>query len=203
MGILRLPPSVASASILRIWRDARRAAVSLVVAAALPAAAFAAPPGSIRFEAANLVTTAEGEFHDWRIVRSVVDEEHPENSLVELEVTITSLDTGIEKRDTHLRSADFFDVEKFPTARVTLSGFRLDGTDAVDADVTLQIRDKTKTFPMRFRIVDRAARRIAGSVTLDRRDFGVGTPESWNPLSVRNSVEVAVEAAVPAAGTSE
>ncbi len=178
----------------------QRAAFALLVAIALPSAAIAAPPGTIRFEAGNLLTTAEGEFHDWRIVQAFVDEDEPGKSRIELEVAITSLDTGIANRDEHLRTADFFDVQKFPTARVTLSGFRLDGADALTADVTLDLHGETKTFPMRFRIEDRAARRITGSVTLDRRDFGIGTPESWNPLSVRNAVEVSVEATVPPAG---
>jgi len=86
-------------------------------------------------------------------------------------------------------------------ARVTLAGFRLDGESAFTADVTLELRGKSKTFPMRFRIEDRAARRISGSVTLDRRDFGVGEPHSGlNPLSVRDAVEVMVTAVVPPAG---
>lgn len=184
--------------------DARRralhAALGLLVSAALPGAVAAEPPGTIRFEARNLLTTAEGEFRDWRIVRSVVDEERPERSRIEVEVAITSLDTGIDRRDDHLRSADFFDVGKFPTAKVALEGFHLDGNDGFVADVTLEIRGKTKTFPMQFQIVDRAARRVTGSVTLDRRDFDVGSPESWNPLSVRNAVVVNVEATAPPAG---
>ncbi len=180
---------------------ARRAAFALLAAAALPGVAIAAPPGTIRFEASNLLTTAEGEFRDWRIVQAFVNENEPGKSRIELEVAVTSLDTGIEKRDEHLRTADFFDVQKFPTARVTLSGFRLEGEDALTADVTLDLHGETKTFPMRFRIDDRAARRISGSVTLDRRDFGIGEPESWNPLSVRNAVEVKVEAIVPPAGS--
>jgi polyisoprenoid-binding protein YceI len=176
-------------------------ALALLLITALPAAAVAAGPGQIRFEDGNLLTKAEGEFHDWRIVSAVVDEAEPEKSRVELEVSIASLDTGIAKRDDHLRSHDFFDVEKFPVARVTLAGFRLDGESAFTADVTLELRGKSKTFPMRFRIEDRAARRISGSVTLDRRDFGVGEPHSGlNPLSVRDAVEVMVTAVVPPAG---
>jgi len=186
-----------------LLKRGRRAgqALALLLITALPAAAAAAGPGQIRFEDGNLLTKAEGEFRDWRIVSAVVDEAEPEKSRVELEVSIASLDTGIARRDDHLRSQDFFDVEKFPVARVTLAGFRLDGESAFTADVTLELRGKSKTFPMRFRIEDRAARRISGSVTLDRRDFGVGEPHSGlNPLSVRDAVEVMVTAVVPPAG---
>lgn len=190
---------------LGLLRRGRRAgaALALLLSVALPVAAAPAAPGEIRFEAGNLLTTAEGEFHDWRILSAVVDEAEPEKSRVELEVSIASLDTGIAKRDDHLRSQDFFDVEKFPVARVTLAGFRLDGESAFTADVTLELRGNSKTFPMRFRIDDRAARRISGSVTLDRRDFGVGEPHSgWSPVSVRNAVEVKIVATVPPARLS-
>jgi len=43
-----------------------------------------------------------------------IDEEHPENSWVEAEAEATSIDTREEKRDAHLRSSDFFDVERYP-----------------------------------------------------------------------------------------
>lgn len=44
-----------------------------------------------------------------------IDEEHPENSWVEAQVDVTSVDTRSEQRDGHLRSPDFFDAEKYPT----------------------------------------------------------------------------------------
>src|SRR5579883_981191 len=43
-----------------------------------------------------------------------IDEEHPENSWVEAEAETASVDTRDERRDGHLRSADFFDAEKYP-----------------------------------------------------------------------------------------
>ena len=44
-----------------------------------------------------------------------IDEEQPENSWVEAQVDVTSVDTRSEQRDGHLRSPDFFDAEKYPT----------------------------------------------------------------------------------------
>jgi len=43
-----------------------------------------------------------------------LDREHPEKSSVTAKIDVRSIDTGIVKRDNHLRSAEFFDVEKFP-----------------------------------------------------------------------------------------
>src|SRR4029077_2892152 len=43
-----------------------------------------------------------------------VDREHPENSSVTAQIDVRSIDTHIKKRDDHLRSPEFFNVEKFP-----------------------------------------------------------------------------------------
>lgn len=185
---------------------ARAAAVLVALCSVLlPGAAPCeedAPPGAIRFTARNLFSTAKGEFQRWHIQRASVDEQSPERSVVEVVVDLASVDTGIERRDAHLRTADFFDVERFPTARVTLENFRLGDGDAPDltADVTLDLHGVTRRFPMEFSITDRAARRIEGEVTLLRTDFGVGGPvRRWNPTSVRDEVVVRVEATVPLA----
>lgn len=174
--------------------------LALVAILTAPAAAAAEPPGSIRFTAKNLLSTANGEFHDWRIASASVDDADPGRSRVEVEVVLSSVDTKSSDRDDHLRTEDFFDVARHPIARVTLEGFRLEGDDAFAADVTLDLHGERRTFPMRFRIADREARRITGEVTLDRTQWGIGEPHSrWNPLSIRNEVEVRVETTVPPA----
>lgn len=45
------------------------------------------------------------------------DEGDPSNTTVNIEVDLSSIDTGDEKRDGHLKSPDFFDVEKYPTMK--------------------------------------------------------------------------------------
>jgi polyisoprenoid-binding protein YceI len=166
-----------------------------------------APRDAILFSARNLIVTAHGEFHRWRVRRASIDEDHPERSVVEVEVDLASVDTGIERRDEHLRTADFFDVERFPMALVTMEGFRLaegEGADRVAVDVTLDLHGVKRRFPMEFTIADRETRRISGEVTLRRTDFGIGGPvHRWNPLSVRDEVHVHVDATVPPAGLSE
>ena len=170
-------------------------------------AADEAPRDAIQFRARNLILTAHGEFHRWHVRRATVDEEHPERSVVEVEIDLSSVDTGIERRDAHLRTEDFFDVERFPTAIVTLEGFRLtggEGADRFEADVTLDLHGVKRQFPMEFTIADRESRRIEGEVTLRRTDFGIGDPvRRWNPVSVRDEVVVRVEATVPQAGLHE
>jgi len=178
-------------------------AATAVVAFALALAsgsddAGAPPAGAIRFTGRNAVFTADGQFRSWRVASATVDEEHPERSRIEVAIDLASLDTGNAERDAHLRSADFFDVARYPEARAVVERFRAEPGDRFTADVTLDMHGAVRTFPMTFAITDRARRRVEGRVTVDRTAFGIGAPKSrWNPLSVDDSVEVRVVATVP------
>ena len=60
-----------------------------------------------------MVTTVRGQFHKFAVTTNF-DEAHPELSTVEAHIDASSIDTGMDARDTHLRSADFFDAAKYP-----------------------------------------------------------------------------------------
>ncbi len=163
----------------------------------------ATPPGSsIRFVGRNLIATADGHFHRWRYTRVEVDPARPAAGVVEVEVDVASLDTGIARRDDHLRSADFFDVERFPVARVRIRNARRDGETGdgqprYAADFELTIRDVTRTLEGTFEVLSTSPARVRGELVLDRVDFGVGAaPSRWNPLAVRREVPVRFEAEV-------
>jgi len=80
-------------------------------------------PG-IRFTARNLVSTADGSFHEWRVTAMDADLGDPASGWVEVAIDLASVDTGSERRDEHLRTEDFFDVEKYPTAKVRVHDAR-------------------------------------------------------------------------------
>ncbi len=61
-----------------------------------------------------MISTVKGQF-DVLSGKLELDEQHPENSWVEAQVDTASINTHDAKRDAHLRSADFFDAEKYPT----------------------------------------------------------------------------------------
>ena len=74
-----------------------------------------------------------------------LDEASPAQSTVTATIDVASIETRDAQRDAHLKSADFFDVEKFPTmtfrsTKVTVASA---GTGAVEGELT--IRDVTKT----------------------------------------------------------
>src|SRR5437762_3749656 len=68
---------------------------------------------TIAFTVHQFLGTSHGKFakFDGKIE---MDREHPEKSSVVAKIDIRSIDTGIVKRDDHLRSAEFFNVAKFP-----------------------------------------------------------------------------------------
>ena len=93
-----------------------------------PAEGLRTAPGILEFVGENRLATAHGTFHRWSFRRIEIDRERPERSVVEIEIDIASIDTGIEARDEHLRSADFFDVARFPTATIRVENAVADGT---------------------------------------------------------------------------
>ncbi|NHI16435.1 YceI family protein [Microbacterium excoecariae] len=109
----------------------------------------------------------------------------PENVL-EASVTATadvaSIDSKDEGRDQHLRSADFFDAEAFPTITFVSTGVREDGADLL-VDGNLTIKDVTKPVTFELEVggfgTDPWGNYKAGATatgTIDREDFGL----TWN-----------------------
>ena len=105
-----------------------------------------------------MFTTVRGRFRNFTgTVR--VDERNPDKSHVNVEIEAASIDTGVGDRDTHLRSADFLDVENHP--KLTFRSTRIEGAYKKQGD--------------RFRITgDLEIRGTAMPVTLDATFEGLG-----------------------------
>jgi len=111
-----------------------------------------------------------------------VDSENPEKSTLEVVIDAASIDTGVEKFDQHLVSADFFDVENHPKITFTSSAMSqiVQGRGKVTGELT--IKDITKPVTMDVTLnkvgnhfqsgVDMFG--ISAKTTLRRDDFGVG-----------------------------
>ena len=77
----------------------------------------------------------------------IVTGENPLDSSVTAEIDLSSIDTGNEQRDTHIRSADFFEVETYPTMTYRSTGVRADGDDYI-LDGELTLKGVTKDVPL-------------------------------------------------------
>jgi polyisoprenoid-binding protein YceI len=84
-----------------------------------------------------MVSKVRGFFRDFSGV--IVTAEDPAQSTVTATVDLGSIDTRQEQRDAHIRSADFFDVDKHPAMTFRSTGVRTDGADwIVDGELTLK-----------------------------------------------------------------
>ncbi|MFS4091643.1 YceI family protein [Streptomyces sp. AF1A] len=93
-----------------------------------------------------------------------------------------SLDTKNAKRDTHLRSADFFDADNHPEVTFAVSGAeRVDG-DQVRVTGQLTVRGVSRPLSVTARLTDAtdAALTLETEFTVDREQFGMG----WNQLGM-------------------
>src|SRR5213594_2515571 len=76
----------------------------------------------VGFVARHMLSRVRGQFTEFSGTIEV--EEDPPDSHVEVEVKTSSITTHTEQRDEHLRSADFFEIEKYPTLRFSSTAFR-------------------------------------------------------------------------------
>lgn len=107
---------------------------------------------------------------------------------VDFTAKVASIDTGVEKRDEHLRTADFFDVQNHPEAKFVSSAVRSLGKGKFQLDGSFTIRGVTKPATLRVRYVGKAndpvmkAEKIvfAAEGEILRKEFGV----SYGPNAI-------------------
>ncbi|MGO8687897.1 MAG: YceI family protein [Candidatus Dormibacteria bacterium] len=131
-----------------------------------------------------------------------------EHSGVDVTIDVASLDSRDEKRDAHLRSADFFDVEKFPTITFRSTGVvpAADGRYAVTGDLT--IRDQTRPLTLDVEYLGAASTPwgtsvavISAAAEIDREEWGL----TWNValesggVLVSKRIQLEIEAELVAA----
>ena len=125
-----------------------------------------------------VITKVRGRFLRWD-GKLWLDEQDLSKSRVEVTIDAASINTNEDKRDAHLRSADFLDAEKFP--HIIFKSSRVetkpDGGLRVAGDLT--IRDVKKPVTMEVEHLGKAkdpwgAQKVAfnGKVTIDREEFG-------------------------------
>ncbi len=92
-----------------------------------------------------MVSKVRGRFT--KFSGQLVTGEDPLASTVSAEIDLASITTGNDQRDDHIRSADFFEVENYPTMTYRSTGIRVDGDDYV-LDGELTLKDVTKSVPL-------------------------------------------------------
>ena len=128
-----------------------------------------------------MVTKVRGAFSDYSGT-ATIDGANPSASSLEVTVQAASIDTRSADRDAHVRGADFFDVEQYPTITFRSTDFAVHG-DTVDVTGDLTIKDVTRSVTIPFEFNGAATdpfghERIGfeGKVDVSRADFGL----TWN-----------------------
>lgn len=176
------------------------ATVSLVLFPALSqGATYAIDPehSHIQFKVRHLmVSYVKGVFHKAQGVIDI-DDKDVTRSKVKVTIDTESINTGVAKRDEHLRSADFFDVSKYPTMtyvskKVMKSGegrlkvvgdFTLHG---VTREVILDVEGPSAEIKDPWGKIRRGASAVT---TINRKDFGL----TWNKALEAGGVVVGDE----------
>lgn len=107
-----------------------------------------------------------------------------------IRVAAASIDTQINKRDNHLRSADFFDVDNSPDITFVAGG-AAPSSDGVTVTGTLTVRDRSKpvSFPATVSVPGSGEVWLDAEIQVNRADFGL----TWSQLgmaSMRNTITV-------------
>jgi polyisoprenoid-binding protein YceI len=136
---------------------------------------------NVGFKVRHLVSKTGGEFTEFDGT-IIADFENLGASSVEITIQASSIDTENEKRDEHLRSADFFDVEKYPEITFKSSKItKIDGDSyAVTGTLTMHGVSKEITLSVDFlgEITAMGGTRAGYELntSINRKDFGI----SWN-----------------------
>jgi len=148
---------------------------------------------TLDFTVASFLIDAEGTFKSWR-GEVTLDQENIENSSVHVTINAASIDTRIDKRDAHLKSADFFDVERYPNIIFKSTKLKKTGNKTLDmtGDLTLHGVTKAITIPVTIDRLQDNYSRFRGVVTVNRAEFGIDYNSKLNPIENEVKIEMVI-----------
>ena len=185
----------------------RHLLAAFAIAALSPAASanetykFDPSSSTIGFSVHQFLGTTQGKFTRFS-GKIDVDREHPENSYVTAQIDVRSIDTRIKKRDDHLRSPEFFNVEKFPHMTFKSRSVKRTGPQGGDivGDLTMHGVTRPTTLHVKLLTPINETSRTRWAVTTDpinRRDinllFAPGT-ETVTGISQTVAINIEIEA---------
>ncbi len=147
----------------------------------------------VQFKVKHLmITNVTGQF-DVVSAQASTNGEGFENASVNFEAAVNSINTGSEQRDGHLKSGDFFDVEKYPVISFKSTDYHA-SSGKITGDLTIRDVSKPVTFDIEFSGTnkdpwgnEKAGFSISGKI--NRTDFGL----NWNAALESGGVLVSEE----------
>jgi Uncharacterized conserved protein len=133
---------------------------------------------SAEFVCKHVFSNVRGMFHQ-PSGTVILDEANPANSKVNATINVNSITTGVEERDTHLKSPFFFDVAKYPVITFVSSSFSKSSATSYSVTGNLTMHGVIKpvtlavTAPPPFNHAGSIRRGIEATTSVNRRDFGL------------------------------
>jgi polyisoprenoid-binding protein YceI len=171
------------------------------VASATETYRFDASGSTIGFSVHQFLGTTHGKFTRFS-GKIEIDREQMENSSVTAQIDVRSIDTRIKKRDDHLRSPEFFNVEKFPQMTFKSRSVKRTGPQSGDilGDLTMHGVTKPVTLHVKLLTPINETSQTRWSVTTEpimRRDFNLmfaPAAESISGISQSVAINIEIEA---------
>jgi len=133
----------------------------------------------VTFKIRHLVSNVTGHFRDFS-GEIDIDRENLVNSSVRFTIKTASIDTASDRRDKHLRSDEFFDVEKFSEITFVSTSIAKDGGDTYDVKGTFTLHGVAREITLAVKVLgftshERFGERagFSSELTLDRTDYGI------------------------------
>ena len=182
------------------------ASLGTIIALALPALASAASwnidpdHSSVGFKVRHLmVSNVRGSFDKHTGVIDINDKDITK-SKVEVTIDTASINTNVRKRDEHLRSADFFDVAKYPTMTFVSKKVARAGKDKLEVTGDLTLHGITREVVLNVEGPSKESKDLYGNIRsgaaastkINRKDFGL----EWNKALETGGVAVGEEVAI-------
>jgi polyisoprenoid-binding protein YceI len=179
----------------------------LVIAALTTAASanesykFDASGSTIGFSVHQFLGTTHGKFTRFS-GKIEIDRQRPENSSVTAQIDVRSIDTRIKKRDDHLRTPEFFNVEKFPHMTFKSRSVKRTGPQSGDIIGDLAMHGVTRPVTLHVKLLTpmNETNRTRWAVTTDpinRRDFNLlfaPATEAVSGISQTVAINIEIEA---------
>jgi polyisoprenoid-binding protein YceI len=155
---------------------------------------------TIGFEVHHLLGKATGQFH--RFSGTIdLDRGNPERSSVSARIEVASIDTGIKKRDDHLRSGEFFNTAKFPAITFKSRSVKRTGDQSGDVAGDFAMHGVSRPIVLHVQLLSGASgERSRWKVTtspLNRRDFDLmfgSTAEAVSGIGRDVAINIEIEA---------
>ena len=159
---------------------------------------------SVGFSIRHLVSRTTGHFNEFSGTITY-DPESPQASSFSGTIEAKSIDTGNERRDNHLRGADFFDVAKFPSIEFTSTSVKKGKEDFLEVTGTLSLHGVTRTVTLPIEVLGvgvhpmkgKAVAGFAAEFAVKRSDYGV---DNWTDAAGVLGDEVKITVLIEALG---